>query len=151
MTSYYINEAILWFSGDVIQDSTINMLRLSDPDAALIVSRGQMHIEDELSAQVEQQMKKLEKQVKDLRYTPAKKVLLGINQQTEGLEIHSQFLRGHESVCQCQVAFVLPGSRIMMAVTYARAAALTDIDITRWEEIKKNLRFRMTPDTNIVE
>lgn len=151
MTQYYINEAILAFSGEITQDSTINMLRLNDPDAALIISRGQMQSEDELSAQVEQQMKKLETQVKALRYTPVQKVLLGINQQIEGLEIQSQFLRGHERVWQYQVAFVLPDSRIMMAVTYARAAALTETDTARWEEIKKNLRFRVIPDTDTAE
>ncbi|MCZ5723494.1 hypothetical protein O5282_12930 [Escherichia coli] len=47
------------------------MLRLSDPDAALIISRGQMQKRDEFQAsQIEQQMKKLEKRVKDLHYTP---------------------------------------------------------------------------------
>ncbi len=40
MTEYYLNETVVTFSGNIIQDSTINMLRLSDPDAALIISRG---------------------------------------------------------------------------------------------------------------
>lgn len=31
MTNYYINEAILSFSGNISQDSTLNMIRLSDP------------------------------------------------------------------------------------------------------------------------
>ncbi len=70
MTEYYLNETVVTFPGNIIQDSTINMLRLSDPDAALIISRGQMQEGDELASQVEQQMKKLEKQVKELRYTP---------------------------------------------------------------------------------
>ncbi|TMM78197.1 DUF1795 domain-containing protein, partial [Salmonella enterica subsp. enterica serovar Heidelberg] len=54
---YYINEAILSFSGNISQDSTLNMIRLSDPDAALIISRGKMQDGDELASQVEQQMK----------------------------------------------------------------------------------------------
>lgn len=148
MTQYYVNEAILNFSGEIIQDSTINMLRLNDPDAALIISRGQMQSGEELSAQVDQQMKKLGKQVKELRYTQVQKVLLGINEQVEGLEIQSQFLRGHERVWQYQVALVLPGSRVMVALTYARTTALTEADAVRWSEIKKNLRFRVTPDMN---
>lgn len=57
MTNYYINEAILSFSGNISQDSTLNMIRLSDPDAALIISRGKMQDGDELASQVEQQMK----------------------------------------------------------------------------------------------
>ena len=32
MTEYYLNETVVTFSGNIIQDSTINMLRLSDPD-----------------------------------------------------------------------------------------------------------------------
>ncbi|EFD0317352.1 DUF1795 domain-containing protein, partial [Escherichia coli] len=41
------------------------------------------------------------------------------------MEIQSQFLRGNEQVYQCQVAFVLPGERVMMAFTYARTTPLT--------------------------
>nr|WP_309246480.1 DcrB-related protein [Shigella flexneri] len=67
----------------------------------------------------------------------------GILSQRGGLEIQSQFLRGNEQVYQCQVAFVLPGERVMMAFTYARTTPLTPADMTRWAEIKKNLRFRM--------
>ncbi|EIT2540443.1 DcrB-related protein, partial [Salmonella enterica] len=107
MTNYYINEAILSFSGNISQDSTLNMIRLSDPDAALIISRGKMQDGDELASQVEQQMKKLEKQVKELRYTPAQVVRLGIDGKMEGLEIQSQFIRGNEHVYQYQAVFVL--------------------------------------------
>lgn len=109
MTEYYLNETVVTFPGNIIQDSTINMLRLSDPDAALIISRGQMQEGDELASQIEQQMKKLEKQVKDLHYTPVQVTRVGINDGEQGLEIQSQFLRGNEQVYQCQVAFVLPG------------------------------------------
>ncbi|TGB63835.1 hypothetical protein CQB02_15685 [Escherichia coli] len=63
--------------------------------------------------------------------------------QWDCLEIQSQFLRGNEHVYQCQVAFVLPGERVMMASTYARTTPLTPADMTRWAEIKKNLRFRI--------
>ncbi|MDQ9275560.1 DcrB-related protein, partial [Escherichia marmotae] len=70
MTEYYLNETVITFTGNIIQDSTINMLRLSNPDVALIISRGQMQEGDELASQVEQQMKKLEKQVRELHHTP---------------------------------------------------------------------------------
>ncbi|MGS9517730.1 DcrB-related protein, partial [Salmonella enterica subsp. enterica serovar Infantis] len=49
-----MNEAILSFSGNISQDSTLNLIRLSDPDAALIISRGNMQDGDELASQVEQ-------------------------------------------------------------------------------------------------
>ena len=111
MTEYYLNETVVTFPGNIIQDSTINMLRLSDPDAALIISRGQMQEGDELASQIEQQMKKLEKQVKDLHYTPVQVTRVGINDGEQGLEIQSQFLRGNEQVYQCQVAFVWPGAQ----------------------------------------
>lgn len=146
MTNYYINEAILSFSGNISQDSTLNMIRLSDPDAALIISRGKMQDGDELASQVEQQMKKLEKQVKELRYTPAQVVRLGIDGKMEGLEIQSQFIRGNEHVYQYQAVFVLQSSRVMMALTYARSTALTEADRVRWADIKKNLRFRLDPE-----
>ncbi|MED8730453.1 DcrB-related protein, partial [Escherichia marmotae] len=55
--------------------------------------------------------------------------------------------RGNEQVYQCQVAFVLPGERVMMAFTYARTTPLTPADMTRWAEIKKNLRFRIRQET----
>ncbi|EEC0297124.1 DUF1795 domain-containing protein [Salmonella enterica subsp. enterica] len=149
MTEYYINEAILSFSGNISQDSTLNMIRLSDPDAALIISRGKMQDGDELVSQVEQQMKKLEKQVKELRYTPAHVVRLGVDGKMEGLEIQSQFIRGNERVHQYQVAFVLQGSQVMMALTYARSTALTETDAIRWTDIKNNLRFRLDPENTV--
>lgn len=150
MTNYYINEAILSFSGNISQDSTLNMIRLSDPDAALIISRGKMQDGDELASQVEQQMKKLEKQVKELRYTPAQVVRLGIDGKMEGLEIQSQFIRGNEHVYQYQAVFVLQSSRVMMALTYARSTALTEADRGRWADIKKNLRFRLDPENTAI-
>ena len=58
MSEYYLNETVVTFPGNIIQDSTINMLRLSDPDAALIISRGQMQEGDELASQIEQQNEK---------------------------------------------------------------------------------------------
>lgn len=82
MTEYYLNETVVTFPGNIIQDSTINMLRLSDPDAALIISRGQMQEGDELASQIEQQMKKLEKQVKDLHYTPVQVPLRNLHRDT---------------------------------------------------------------------
>ncbi|MBK0779635.1 DcrB-related protein, partial [Escherichia marmotae] len=107
----------------------------------------QMQEGDELASQVEQQMKKLEKQVRELHHTPVQVTRVGINDAEEGLEIQSQFLRGNEQVYQCQVAFVLPGERVMMAFTYARTTPLTPADMTRWAEIKKNLRFRIRQET----
>ncbi|WP_123057718.1 DcrB-related protein, partial [Escherichia sp. MOD1-EC6162] len=79
MSEYYLNETVITFTGNIIQDSTINMLRLSNPDAALIISRGQMQEGDELASQVEQQMKKLEKQVRELHHTPVQVTRVGIN------------------------------------------------------------------------
>ncbi|HDC2122164.1 TPA: DcrB-related protein [Salmonella enterica] len=151
MTQYYTNEAVLSFDGNISQDSTLNMIRLSDPDAALIISRGQMQEGDELAPQIEQQMKKLEKQVKDLHYTPVQTIRVGINDGEEGLEIQSQFLRGNERVYQYQAAFVLPGRRVMMALTYARTAPFTEQDVQRWADIKKNLRFRLAPQDGVTE
>ncbi|KDS05680.1 hypothetical protein SEEH4316_01207 [Salmonella enterica subsp. enterica serovar Heidelberg str. RI-11-014316] len=121
------------------------MIRLSDPDAALIISRGKMQDGDELASQVEQQMKKLEKQVKELRYTPAQVVRLGIDGKMEGLEIQSQFIRGNEHVYQYQAVFVLQSSRVMMALTYARSTALTEADRGRWADIKKKSAFQVGP------
>lgn len=86
---------------------------------------------------VEQQMKKLEKQVKELRYTPAQVVRLGIDGKMEGLEIQSQFIRGNEHVYQYRAVFVLQSSRVMMALTYARSTALTEADRVRWADIKR--------------
>lgn len=34
----------------------------------------------------------------------------------------------------------------MMALTYARSTALTEVDRVRWADIKKNLRFRLDPE-----
>lgn len=91
MSEYYLNETVVTFPGNIIQDSTINMLRLSDPDAALIISRGQMQEGDELASQIEQQMKKLEKQVKDLHYTPVQVTRVGLMTVKKGWKYRASF------------------------------------------------------------
>lgn len=138
---YFINEATLTLPAAVVQDSTINIIRLSRPEAALIISRGAMSEGDELGPLIDQQLAKLNSQVKELQYTTRYPVRLGPD-EAEGFEVKNQFIRGNERVHQYQAAFVLPGTRIMMALTYAKSAPFTQEDEEQWARIKKHLVIR---------
>ncbi len=138
---YFINEATLTLPGAVVQDTTINIIRLAGPEAALIISRGAMSEGDELGSLIDQQLEKLSSQVKELHYTNRYSVRLGPD-EVEGFEVKNQFIRGNERVHQYQAAFVLPGTRIMMALTYAKSAPFTQEDDEQWGCIKKQLVIR---------
>lgn len=139
--SYFINEATLTLPGAVVQDSTINIIRLARPEAALIISRGTMNEGEELGSLMDQQLEKLNSQVKELHYTTRYPVSLG-PEEVEAFEVQNRFIRGNERVHQYQAAFVLPGTRIMMALTYARSAPFTKEDDVQWATIKKQLVIR---------
>ena len=146
-TQYFINEATLTLPGAVVQDSTVNIIRLAKPEAALIISRGAMNEGDEVGPLIDQQLEKLSSQVKELHYTGRQSIRLGPDDDIEGFEVKNQFIRGNERVHQYQAAFVLPGTRIMMALTYAKSTPFTEDDKAQWVFIKKQLVLRQDIDS----
>ncbi|MBC3348963.1 MULTISPECIES: DcrB-related protein [Pseudomonas] len=139
--TYRINEFQFQLPESELLDATINILKFPELGTSLIVSRSLLADGETLQSNLDDQLKRLEKQVQDLRAQPGVAVRLGANQEVEGVELRSQFNKGNEKVFQFQLALVLPGTRKMLALSYVKAEKLGDAEAAHWATIKGSLLF----------
>ena len=139
--TYRINEFQFQLPESELLDATINILKFPELGTSLIVSRSLLADGETLQSNLDDQLKRLEKQVQDLRAQPGVAVRLGANQEVEGIELRSQFNKGNEKVFQFQLALVLPGTRKMLALSYVKAEKLGDAEAAHWATIKGSLLF----------
>nr|WP_288913011.1 DcrB-related protein [uncultured Pseudomonas sp.] len=139
--TYRINEFQFQLPPSELLDATINILKFPELGTSLIVSRSLLADGETLQSNLDEQLKRLEKQVQDLRAQPGVAVRLGANQEVEGIELRSQFNKGNEMVFQFQLALVLPGTRKMLALSYVKAEKLGDAEAAHWATIKGSLLF----------
>lgn len=139
--TYRINEFQFALPDAELRDASINILKFPVLGTSLIVSRSFLTDEETLHSNFDTQLKRLEQQVKELRYQPAQTVRVGATQEIEALELRSQFSKGAEKVFQYQLALVLPGTRKMLALSYVKAQPLGDAEAAHWARIKHSLQF----------
>lgn len=139
--TYRINEFQFQLPASELQDATINILKLPALGTSLIVSRSLLAEGETLHSNFDDQLKRLEKQVQELRCLPSVPVRLGAAQEVEGIELRSQFSKGNDKVFQYQLALVLPGTRKMLALSYVKADKLGDAEAAHWATIKNSLSF----------
>lgn len=139
--TYRINEFQFQLPASELLDATINILKFAELGTSLIVSRSVLADGETLQSNFDDQLKRLEKQVQDLRFQPGVAVRLGANQEVEGIELRSQFNKGNDKVFQYQLALVLPGTRKMLALSYVKAEKLGDAEAAHWATIKNSLLF----------
>ena len=139
--TYRINEFQFQLPAGELQDASINILKFPELGTSLIISRSFLTDGETLHSNFDDQLKRLEKQVQDLRCQPSVTVRLGATQEVEGIELRSQFNKGNDKVFQYQVALVLPGTRKMLALSYVKADTLGDAEAAHWALIKNSLSF----------
>ncbi|ALI01320.1 YbaB/EbfC family nucleoid-associated protein [Pseudomonas sp. FW306-02-F02-AA] len=139
--TYRINEFQFQLPASELLDASINILKFAELGTSLIVSRSLLADGETLQSNFDDQLKRLEKQVQDLRFQPGVAVRLGANQDIEGIELRSQFNKGNDKVFQYQLALVLPGTRKMLALSYVKAEKLGDAEAAHWATIKNSLLF----------
>ncbi|WP_249583072.1 DcrB-related protein [Pseudomonas viridiflava] len=137
--AYRINELQFQLPESELLDATINILKFPALGTSLIVSRSQLAEGETLHSNFDTQLKRLEQQVQDLRYQPVQNTRLGADQSIDGIELRSQFSKGAEKVYQFQLAFVLPGTRKMIALSYVKAQPLGDAEAAHWASLKQTL------------
>jgi len=138
---YRINEFQFALPDSALQDASINILKFPALGTSLIVSRSFLAQDETLHSNFDAQLKRLEQQVKELRYQPALAIRVGAAQDIEALELRSQFSKGEEMVFQYQLALVLPGTRKMLALSYVKAQPLGESEAGHWAPIKQSLQF----------
>lgn len=139
--TYRINEFQFQLPASELQDASINILKFPELGTSLIISRSFLAEGETLHSNFDDQLKRLEKQVQDLRCQPSVSVRLGASQEVEGIELRSQFNKGNDKVFQFQLALVIPGTRKMLALSYVKAEKLGDVEAAHWALIKNSLSF----------
>lgn len=137
--TYRINELQLQLPDSELQDASINILKFAALGTSLIISRSHLADGETLHSNFDAQLKRLEQQVQALRYQPRQDVRLGADQAIEAIELRSQFSKGSENVFQFQLAFILPGTRTMLALSYVKAQPLGDVESAHWATLKQTL------------
>ncbi|MHC6223439.1 DcrB-related protein [Pseudomonas sp. X10] len=139
--SYRLNEFQFNLPDAKVQDTTINILRFEALGTSLIVSRSLLAEDETLQSNFDSQLQRLQQQVKDLRFQPAKTVRLGTAQDIDAIELRSQFSKGQEKVYQYQLALLLPGTRKMFALSYVKPQPLGAAEAAHWAALKQSLNF----------
>ena len=119
-------------------DLSINILKLPALAATLVVTRAPLEAAT-LEESFDQQIQKLERQVKNFRFHSREALMIGQPAQVPALEIRNEFVRGPEKVFQYQLACTLPGTRTMLALSYVKASPLTAADSEHWQAIKASV------------
>ena len=94
--NYLINEAQFTLPDAEVQDTSINILKFAKLGTTLVVSRSPLADGESLQSNFEGQLKKLEQQVKDLRYSPAQAVKVGPTQDIDAFEVQNRFNKGSD-------------------------------------------------------
>ncbi len=116
--TYRLNEFQFQLPDSELLDASINILKFPELGTSLIISRSQLQ---------------------ELRYQPRQDIRLGADQSLDAIESHSQYSKGADKVYQFQLAFVLPGTRKMTALSYVKAQPLGDAEAAHWATIKHSL------------
>jgi hypothetical protein len=139
--TYRINELQFQLPQSELQDASINILKFPELGTSLIISRSLLAEHETLQSNFDDQLKRLEQQVQELRCQPVQLLRLGADQATEAVELRSQFSKGPENVYQYQLAFLQPGTRKMIALSYVKAQPLGEAEAAHWATIKQTLTF----------
>ncbi|PNY74753.1 DcrB-related protein [Pseudomonas fluorescens] len=143
--NYLINEAQFTLPDAEVQDTSINILKFAKLSTTLVVSRSPLADGESLQSNFEGQLKKLEQQVQDLRYSPAQAVKVGPAQDIDAFEVQNHFSKGSDNIYQYQLAMQIPGTRRLIALSYVKAQPLGPAEAAHWATLKSTLNFFATP------
>lgn len=136
--SYQINEGSLSLPGDAYFDGTINILRFEKLGTSLVVTRGKLQEGETLEKNFDNQIRKLEAQMKEVRFQRRSNVNVGKNSDTPAIEVRSQYKDGNHRVYQFQLVWAMPGEQVM-ALSYVKPSPLGELESQHWEEIKAGI------------
>lgn len=139
--SYRLNECRFNLPHADALDASINILKFADSGTSLIVTRSRLSTGETLRDNVDEQLKRLARQVQDLRCQPVQDACVGSEHGTQALELQSEFIRGADKVFQYQLIILRSNTRQMLALSYVKAEPLGDADALHWAEIKASLQF----------
>lgn len=143
--NYLINEAQFTLPDAEVQDTSINILKFANLGTTLVISRSPLADGETLHSNFESQLKKLEQQVKDLRYSPPQAVKVGPAQAVDAVEVQNRFTKGNDTLYQYQLALQIPGTRRLIALSYVKTQPLGPAEAAHWATLKHTLNVLAAP------
>ncbi|HLD68054.1 MAG TPA: DcrB-related protein [Pseudomonas sp.] len=137
--SYQTHELRLQLPSNDVQDGSINILRFAELGTSLVITRGVLGEGETLRGHFENQLKKLEKQVKELRVSEVADVLVGPAGNVPAVELRNQFSKGPEKIYQYQLGVCLADGRHLLALSYVKPQPLGEAEAAHWAQIKHSL------------
>ena len=119
-------------------DGSINILRFDKLNTSLVITRGKLHEGETLEKNFESQIKKLEAQMKEVRFQGRSNVQIGKKSDVPAIEVRTQYKEGNNRVYQLQLVWELSGGRVM-AMSYIKASPLGEAETQHWELIKAGI------------
>lgn len=138
--NYQINEGSLSLPSDACFDGSINILRFEKLGTSLVVTRGKLQAGETLENNFDNQIKKLEAQMKEVRFQGRSNINVGKNADIPAIEVRSQYKDGNHRVYQYQLVWAMPGE-LVMAMSYVKPSPLGDAESQHWETIKAGMDF----------
>ena len=138
---YQTNDARVTLPTPNLTDHTINIIKFPDLASTLVISRGHMESSQTLEASFNAQMDKLAKTAPDFKPGERRSVRFGKQGDIEAWETMNQFTQGKEKLQQYQLACQIPGTNIMLALSYGKTKPLDEQDAERWLSIKQSFEF----------
>lgn len=139
---YQTNDTKFQIPDPNIKDVTLNIIKFKDLGTSLVLSRSELDEEETLESSLDDQLKRLEKSVKGLKFHQKSKTRFGKNQDIEAFELSNQFIKGTEKVYQYQLVCLIPGTRTMFAMSYVKNTNLGEEELAHWKIIKQSFEFK---------
>jgi hypothetical protein len=136
--NYLLNEGSLELPEGSFFDGSINILRFDKLGTSLVITRGKLHEGETFEKNFDGQLKKLESQMKEVRFQGRSNIQVGKKSDIAAIEIRSQYKDGNHRVYQYQLVWALPGERVM-AMSYIKASPLGEAEAQHWALIKAGI------------
>nr|BFE92940.1 hypothetical protein GCM10020185_34760 [Pseudomonas brassicacearum subsp. brassicacearum] len=140
--TYRLNEFQFQLPPSELLDATINILKFPELGTSLIVSRSLLTEGETLQSNLDDQLKRLEKnRSRTCAANRAPPCAWAPTRKSKPSNCAASSTRAMKKVFQFQLALVLPGTRKMLALSYVKAEKLGDAEAAHWATIKGSLLF----------
>lgn len=136
--SYRTQELQLQLPSADMQDGSINILRFASLGTSLVITRGTLGDGETLLSHFQDQLGKLEKQLKEMKTSPIGGTRVGPAGDMEAVELRSQFIKGNDHVYQFQLGVELANRKIL-SLSYVKPQPLGEAEAAHWDSIKRSL------------
>lgn len=141
MQNYVINEGSFLWPGEAWLDNSMNIIRNTQTQASLIVSRGQLAAGRTPEEELDHQWALLLPMVSDLHSEPRQPIVLPLQPNVKAFETLSRFIRAENTHHQYQLAVGLPDNTALLIFTLSAMQPFTEEEKLYWQRFKETLKL----------